>query len=70
MRTLGKLTGVVALASVLAMPSAQARPRLGGALFLPLAIVGGIAGAAIGSRKARAHRSYAVARPAAMRSHS
>ena len=59
MRTLGKLTGVVALASVLAMPSAQARPRLGGALFLPLAIVGGIAGAAIGSRKARAHRSYA-----------
>ena len=59
MRTLGKLMGVVTLASVLAMPSAQARPRFGGALFLPLAVVGGIAGAAIGSRKARAHRYYA-----------
>ena len=49
----------VALASMIAMPGAQARPRLGlGVALLPLAIVGGIAGAAIGSGKARAHRAY------------
>lgn len=49
-----------ALALILAAPAAEARPRFGpaGLLLAPLAIVGGIAGAAIGSRKARAHRSY------------
>ena len=58
MKVLGKVLGV-ALASLIAMPGAQARPRLGlGMALLPLAIVGGIAGASIGSRKARAHRSY------------
>ena len=58
MKVLGKVLGV-ALASLIAMPGAQARPRLGlGVALLPLAIVGGIAGAAIGSRKARAHRSH------------
>ncbi len=58
MKILGKVLGV-ALASLIAMPGAQARPRLGlGVALLPLAIVGGIAGAAIGSRKARAHRSH------------
>ncbi len=58
MKILGTVLGV-ALASMIAMPGAQARPRLGlGVALLPLAIVGGIAGAAIGSRKARAHRAY------------
>ncbi len=57
-KILGKVLGV-ALALMIAMPGAQARPRLGlGVALLPLAIVGGIAGAAIGSRKARAHRAY------------
>jgi hypothetical protein len=50
-------TLLIALALLIASPGAQARPRLGpGLLLAPLAIVGGIAGAAIGSRKARAHR--------------
>lgn len=51
---------VPALALILIAPGAEARPRLGpaGILLAPLAIVGGIAGAAIGSRKARANRSY------------
>jgi LTXXQ motif family protein len=58
MKILGKVLGV-ALASLIALPGAQARPRFGGLLMAPLAIVGGIAGAAVGSRKARAFRSYA-----------
>lgn len=58
----------IALALLIAMPPAQARPRLGpaGILLAPLAIIGGIAGAAAGSRKARAHRSQ-KARPSARR---
>jgi hypothetical protein len=48
-----------ALATLISLPSAQARPRLGpGLLLAPLAIVGGIAGAALGTRKARAKRAY------------
>jgi hypothetical protein len=49
----------IALSMLIALPGAQARPRLGpGVLMAPLAIIGGIAGAAVGSRKARAHRAY------------
>jgi hypothetical protein len=58
MKILGTVLSV-ALASMIAIPGAQARPRIGlGLALMPLAIVGGIAGAAIGSRKARAHRGY------------
>lgn len=59
MKLIGR-TLVVALALLLALPSAQARPKLGpaGLFLVPLAIVGGIAGAALGSRKARAHRHH------------
>ena len=58
MTILGRTLGV-ALALLLALPSAQARPRVHPGLILaPLAIVGGIAGAAMGSRKARAHRAH------------
>ena len=65
MGILGRML-VVAFASLLALPGAQARPRLfPGLILAPLAIVGGIAGAALGSRKARAHRHYH--RPSARR---
>jgi hypothetical protein len=58
MKILGQVLGA-ALALTIAMPGAQARPRIGlGLALMPLAIVGGIAGAAIGSRKAKAHRAY------------
>jgi len=50
-------TLIVALASLIALPSAQARPRFHPGLILaPLAIIGGIA--AMSTRKARAHPSY------------
>jgi hypothetical protein len=82
MKVMGQLLGV-GLALAISMPGAQARPKLGPAALLlaPLAIVGGIAGATLGSRKARAHRSYQLkskarrgravreARPAATRAH-
>jgi hypothetical protein len=66
MTMLGKAFAVV-FGLLIAAPGAQARPKLGPGLILaPLAIVGGIAGAAIGSRKARAHRSHKH-RPSASR---
>jgi hypothetical protein len=66
MTILGRLFAAM-LALVVVSPGAQARPKLGPGLILaPLAIVGGIAGAAMGSRKARAHRSYKH-RPSARR---
>jgi len=58
MKTAGGLLAFT-LATLIALPNAQARPRLGpGLLLAPLAIVGGIAGAAVGSRKAKASRAY------------
>ena len=57
MKILGQAL-VVAVVSLTALPGAQARPRLGGLIMAPLAIVGGIAGAAMISRKARAHRHH------------
>ena len=58
MTILGRMFAV-GVAFLIASPVAQARPRLGPGLILaPIAIVGGIAGAAVGSRKARAQRSY------------
>ena len=65
MKILGKAL-VVAVVSLTALPGAQARPRLGGLVLAPLAIVGGIAGAAMISRRARAHRHYYY-RPTARR---
>lgn len=57
MITLGRVAAVASILLIATAPS-QARPRIPGLLFAPLAIVGGIAGAAIASRKARAHRAY------------
>lgn len=59
MITLGRMFAA-ALVLTVAVPGAQARPRFGpaGLVLVPLAIVGGVAGAALGSRKARAHRAY------------
>lgn len=58
MMTLGRVAAVASVLLIATAAPSQARPRIPGLLFAPLAIVGGIAGAAIASRKARAHRAY------------